>query len=325
MNLLDAGRHGFVRRAWHDHARVRWKAWYRPAREKFILWLIGVARSVASAAGLERTRRWAGGMAPFVGGHLSEPRRLALEHLAQSLPGMSMQERERTVAAMFRGLGRSVVEILLLDEVARDVDRFVRVEGLEVMDEALSEGNGVVAITGHIGNWELLAAFFGLKGYPVTVIATPVKGELLNQANIELRQSVKVETVQRDGPRASRAILRTLKAGRILAILMDQNTDGQSVEVPFFGRPAPTPIGPAALSLRTDAVVVGVFIHREDDGRHVVRVTRPELPDRDGALEMGREAWCAEATARLTALIESEVRGRPDEWVWWHRRWASSW
>ena len=319
---MDSGRRDSLRRAWEDRWRDRWKNSYRPARDRAIAGLVGLGRRLAGFIGLRRMRRVVDAIMPLVVWRLDEPRKLALEHMAQALPELSAEERERNVAAMFRGLGRSVVEILLLDEIAQDLDLHVRSEGLGVMDAALAEGNGVVAITGHIGNWELLAAFFGLKGYPVAVIATPVKGDRMNEANIELRRSVNVETVQRDGPGAARAILRTLKQGRILAILMDQNTHGQSAEVPFFGRPAPTPIGPAALSLRTGAVVVGVFIHREEDGSHVIRVTRPDLPNRASAAEMGKEVWLTDVTARLTALIESEVRRRPDEWVWWHRRWA---
>lgn len=322
MSAVGAGRRRALRKAWDDHARVWWKNWSRPARDRAFVRLIGVGRSLTRAIGLDRMSRWVDGVVGLVAPRVGKPRRLALEHLAASIPELSAAERERTVDRMFRNLGRSVVEILLFEDIASDLDRHVRAEGLEVMDEALAEGNGVIAVTGHIGNWELLAAFFGLKGYPVAVIATPVKGEGLNQANIDLRKSVSVETVQRDGAGASRAILRTLKQGRILAILMDQNTHGQSAEVPFFGRMAPTPIGPAALSLRTGAVVVGVFIHRQEDGTHVIRVSRPELPPRESATEIGRDAWHTEATARLTALIESEIRSRPDEWVWWHQRWS---
>ena len=319
---MAAGRSTAIRRAWHDHGRIRWKAWYRDVRDRVFVCLIDLGRSLARRFGLERMRRWVGRGAALVAGRFGEPRRLALEHLARALPDLPPVARERVVQAMFDGLGRSVAEILLLDELARDLDRHVRVEGLDVMDQALAEGRGVIAITGHIGNWELLAATFGLKGYPVTVVATPVKGERLNEMNIALRRSVNVDTLMRDGPGASREILRTLRQGRILAILMDQNTRGQSAAVPFFGRLAPTPIGPAALSLRTGAVVVGVFIHRQEDGSHVIRVSRPELPDRGAAAEMGKHAWRTEATARLTALIEAEVRARPDEWVWWHRRWG---
>lgn len=254
---------------------------------------------------------------------LLRARRLADRHLAEALPDLTARDRKTIVDAMFVNLGRSVVEALLLEDIASDLDRHVHADGLTVMDEALAEGNGVIAITGHIGNWELLAGFFGRKGYPVTVIATPVKGAGLQQLNFDVRRSVSVETIPRDGPGAARAILRTLRRGRILAILMDQNTQGQNVEVPFFGRPAPTPVGPAALSLRTGAPLVDVFIHRESPMRHRISVGRPAVPDFSEAETMGRDAWILETTARLTSRIEREVRARPEEWVWWHRRWSA--
>ncbi len=223
---------------------------------------------------------------------------------------------------MYRGLACSFVEVLLLEELVRDPGRYVDVEGIELMDEAVAEGKGVVAITGHIGNWELLAAYFAARGYPVTVIATPVKGEGLNAENVALRTRVGVETVLRDGPGASREILRTLRRKRILAILMDQDTRGQAAFVPYFGRAARTPVGPAVLAQRTGARLIGVFIHRMPDGRHRITVRRPDLPEPPkGKAEAA--AWIVEATARLTALIEDEVRRHPAEWVWWHRRWRS--
>ena len=70
------------------------------------------------------------------------------------------------------------------------------------------------------------------------------------------------------------------------------------------------------------AAVVAVFIHRQPDGTHLLRVVKPDLPSRSEADVLGREAWQTKVTARLTALIESEVRAFPAEWVWWHQRWS---
>lgn len=304
-------------------ATSRYKRPYRAVRDRFFVALIHLARAFLHRLGLERALRLADGLALPLPWLLLETRRLTLEHLEMALPELDRDGRERVVRGMFRSLARSVVEVLLLDDVAARLTSFVEAEGLEVMDEALSHGRGVIAITGHIGNWELLAAFFGLRGYPVTVIATPVKGARLNAENIAVRRGVSVETVMRDGPGASREILRTLKRGRILAILMDQDTRGQGVVVPFFGRSARTPVGPALLALRTGARVVGVFIHRLPDGRHRVVVRPADLPAPPGDDRHARDRWLVDATARLTSLIEGEVRARPEEWVWWHRRWRA--
>lgn len=297
--------------------RERYRAW----RDRLFVRGIRLLRAGLGVLGVGAASRAGGAVGACVGRLLPEPAAVAREQLDEVLVDVDAGERERIRHAMFRGLGSSMAEIILLDRIAGDIDRWVDGEGLAVMDRALAKGRGVIAITGHIGNWELLAAYFGLKGYPVSVIATPVKGEALNRENVELRLRSGVETIPRDGPGSSKAILRTLKGGRILAILMDQDTHGQGVVVPFFGRPAFTPVGPAALAWRTGAALVGVFIHRGPDGRHRVKVVDPDLPDRQGDDPAARDAWQRDTTAALNALIESEVRERPDEWVWWHRRW----
>ena len=294
---------------------------YRARRDRFFVACIRGFRRGLGWIGLRRASMLGSSLGGFTRWLLRGPRAVARGQLAMALPQLAPAEHDRIIADMFRGLGRSMAEIILMDEIAADIDHWVESEGLDILDQALAKGRGVIVVTGHVGNWELLAAFLGLKNYPVTAIATPVKGEALNQENIDLRRRVGVETVPRDGAGSAKAILRTLRAGRILGILMDQDTRGKGVVVPFFGRPAFTPVGPDALAWRTGAAVVGIFIHRGPQGRHRVRVRELPLPDRGSESGEARAAWQEEATARFNLAIEDEIRERPDEWVWWHERW----
>jgi KDO2-lipid IV(A) lauroyltransferase len=94
-------------------------------------------------------------------------------------------------------------------------------------------------------------------------------------------------------------------------MLIDQDTRVEGVWVPFFGRPAFTPVGAAKISLRMGAATVPTFIERLDDGTHLARFLPPlDLPDDE-----------TEATALMTRSIEDQVRRRPEQWVWMHRRW----
>ena len=291
-------------------------------RDRAFVAAIHGARRMLRALGVARSLRIADAIGRLLDLVLIGPRRLSLEHLELALPELPAAERRRIVRDMFRGVARSGVEVLLLDDIAARLSEHVDIEGGDVMADLLARGRGVVAITGHIGNWELLAAAVARVGFPVTAVATPVKGERLNAENIALRERVGVETIVQRGSESWRAILRTLRRGRILAAVMDQDTRGQAVFVPFFGRPARTPVGPAVLVLRTGAAALGAFIHREADGRHRVtlrEIALPPLPP-EGARE-ARDDWLVETTARFNAAIEAEVRRRPDEWVWWHRRW----
>jgi len=102
-----------------------------------------------------------------------------------------------------------------------------------------------------------------------------------------------------------------LRGGGALALLIDQDIDTEGAWVPFFGRAAFTPLAAAHLALRLDAAVVPVFAERLDDGDHLLRFLPPlQLPADPTA-----------ATAAMTAMIEAQIRRRPEQWVWMHRRW----
>jgi KDO2-lipid IV(A) lauroyltransferase len=183
------------------------------------------------------------------------------------------------------------------------------------MRDALARGGGLMAITGHIGNWELLAAYCSMVGFPVNAIGRRLHSPLLNRLLIAVRARAGVRTILRESPASSRAILRTLKRNEILALLIDQDTRGPRVFVPFFGRLAATPSGVAALARRTNVPVLPLFISRRPDGGHRI-VVHPPFADVD------RDRDSVESlTAAYTAAIERHVREHPTEWVWWHRRW----
>ncbi len=252
-----------------------------------------------------------GGAAPYV----RKPWRLAIVHLELAFPALARDRRLAIARAAFANVGRSFAEIAKLATLRRELERYVTFEGLEHMRAALAQGHGVLAITGHVGNWELLAASCATIGLPVDVIGRRPHNALLSRILIAMRARSGVTTIERDRPQAGRAILRTLRANRILALLIDQDTRGPRVFVPFFGRPAATPSGVATLALRTQAPVIAVFIHRRTEGGHVIRF-QPAFPPADA----GRDD-VETLTSAYTAAIEAEIRACPEEWVWWHRRW----
>jgi len=243
---------------------------------------------------------------------LGTPRRLALEHLAQALPDRSEPERRRIARAMFRHAGMSFAEIPLWARL-RDTN-YVRLEA-DALDAALAVGRGVVMISGHVGNWELLAAVLAHHGYPLTVVARRLRDERLNALVAHMRSSAGLRVVDRDDPRFVHLLREELAANRMVGLLIDQDTRGAGIWVPFFGRPARTPPGAAVLALRGRVPVVSAFIERCPDGGHVTRFDPIEEPagstkDRIRTL-----------TEHMTAAIEAQIRRNPVEWVWWHRRW----
>ena len=116
------------------------------------------------------------------------------------------------------------------------------------MDAALARGKGVVFVTGHVGNWELLARYVALENYPAYVIGKELSDERTTGLVERFRASGKLRVIWRGRSGAAKEMLRALKSNSILGILIDQDTKVQSVWVPFFGRLAKTRIAPEELA-----------------------------------------------------------------------------
>jgi len=226
---------------------------------------------------------------------------------------MAQADRLALVRACFRHLGKMIFELVCVEQIDAVPDEWVRWADRTVLDAALARGKGVMFISGHVGNWELLARRVALAGYPCQTIAKETTDPRTTALIEKFRASSKLKSIWRGQPGAAKAMLRALRDGQILGMLIDQDTDVQSVWVPFFGRSAKTPRAAADLALRTGAAVVVGFCQREADGRY--RVVMHEVPTE------GLDA--VSLTATLSAQIEAAVRAAPEQWVWMHRRWKS--
>jgi len=174
-------------------------------------------------------------------------------------------------------------------------------------------------ITGHIGCWELMPAYFVNIGYPVSVVARRMKSEWLNAKLVAMRAAVGVTTLDRDDN--PRRMFEPLRRGEILGVLIDQHTNVAGVYVPFFDRPAFTPTAVAKIALASGAAVVPMANYRGRDGRYVIRVL-PAIPVPTLA-QRGRSKDDAVTaiTAECSLAVEQMIRLDPTQWVWFHHRW----
>lgn len=259
--------------------------------------------------------RWLGGLAYDL---LGAQRRLTLNHLALAIgESVGPSQRVRIARAVFRNLGQNAMEWLLLSRLSTtDIQRLVTCDGIEHLRGALAQGNGAIALTAHFGNWELIPLFLRSLGFEGGVLARRLRYPEYESFLIGLRGRYGVPTLVRGSLKEVATILR---ANQVIGMLPDQDIDSlEGVFVNFFGRPAYTPVGPAALSLMTGAPIIPCFLIREGARFRLAiepPVAIPHRPDR------------AEAMARLTQswsdVMESYIRCYPDHWVWMHRRWKT--
>lgn len=262
-----------------------------------------------------RVARGVGGSLGALAWHVARrERRIALRNISRVFPDWSDSRRRDTIRAMFRHLGVSLFEILWLPNLdAATIERTTIFEGLDRTLELVDAGRGVAVFSGHCGNWEWLAYAAGMAGRPVSVLQRERNEAELNQFITETRLRAGVRTIDRGSTAAGRELIQAVRRGGILAFLIDQNIRTESAKIPFFGLPAPTPIGPAKLAIRTGAYVVSAFIERRADGMQIVRFHEPRGVSRgDDPIAL---------TTALTRDIEEQIRRAPEQWVWFHERW----
>lgn len=224
----------------------------------------------------------------------------------------------RILRALLGNLGLALVEFARLGRLGRDnIGDYVIFEGAEHLKTGLKAGKGVVVLTAHFGSWELLNAALALNGFALSAVMRELENPYMDAYIRAMRKNFGGEVIGRGG--ALRGMIEALKQGGIIGVLLDQRPPKKdAVMVEFFGRPAPTAKGLAAIAMRSSAAVVPVFIVREDGFRHRVICDEPvEVVDTGD-----KDADILENTQRFTSAIEKFVRLYPDHWLWLHSRWG---
>jgi KDO2-lipid IV(A) lauroyltransferase len=244
-------------------------------------------------------------------------RLLAEANMAQAFPTLGPVARHRLLQKSTEALGLNLYETLVLERRAAEEFQSVRDEGcLSALTDLRSEGKGVLILTGHIGCWELLGAFLAERLGGLAVVTGLVHNPPVARFLKRRRSQLGMIPLVREGN--LRPLLKHLRDGGVAAVLLDQNTRVQNIDVPFFGKPAPTPIGFAKLALRYEVPVLPVAIARCQSG-HVVTHLPPIRPvsraDAGGVLDF---------LLRCNAALETFIRRNPAEWVWFHQRWPTT-
>jgi len=226
---------------------------------------------------------------------------------------LSLAEPEaRDLARLhLRSLVTSIVELMRFPRLRpQDLAQLVTFQGLEHLEAARARGRGVIVLTAHFGNWELMGAAIA-QLCPLSVLVQPPSKDAFERLFIEYRAMFGVSTHPNTGPASLRPILRALGRNEAIALLSDQHGEAQDAFATLFGHPVSVPVGAHFLAERTGAAIVPAFIERLSDDRHVLTF-EPELVCPDA--QRFAEAY--------TAILEARVKARPDHWLWVHDRWA---
>jgi len=246
--------------------------------------------------------------------------RIALRNLSFAFKEKDGEERKRILRKCCENVGKSLVEFLRLPPLGGngEIHELVSLEGEQHLRTALGKGRGVILLTAHYGNWELVGAKLAACGYPLNVLARPQRDERTTRLMNRIREAAGMRVLTSRNA-SSGEILQCLRKGEIVGFLNDQNAGRKGVFVDFFGRPASTPGGAALFALRTKAAVVPMFALRNENDTHVALL----LPEVEIIQTGNLRRDVAANTALFTRLIEEQIRTRPELWFWLHDRWRA--
>lgn len=249
-------------------------------------------------------------------------RRRALENLRLAFASEKSEKELRYIARqVFVNAARSLAEMFYLLRLdAEYLKRHITLQGKNYFTEAYQQGKGSIALTAHLGNWELMGAFFSqVEKNQFAVVARELSNKYLDRMLMESRRRWGVEAMPRG--KTSTLLLSLLRGKQTIGILADQDTKGEGIFVNFFGRPAYTQIGPAWLALRCQVPLIPVFIvrHHLDPLQHTIYIEPPLLFE----LTSDLNANIRLISQLFTEKIESYVRRFPEQWMWIHRRWKT--
>lgn len=267
-----------------------------------------------------RLGKWLGRVAFFVD---ARHRHISLTNLKAAFPDLGASQRWDLARRAFENLGKTFLEIPGLARQSReDITSRVRYEGPPRQEWARAQREGgALLLTGHIGNWELMAVAFGWEPEAsLAFVARPLDNPSFERWLSRMRGRSGNRIIYKRG--ALRAVRRSLQEGRFVGLLMDQGTTGEDgVFVDFFGHPAGSQVALAFLAGRFRVPVYPVYILRDPEGTgHTVHIG-PEIP----VVRTGRKkSDIVENTLRFQKALEEIIRRNPEQWFWMHRRWKGS-
>lgn len=260
--------------------------------------------------------RWVGSIMACLAG---PRRRIAMKNISLAMgSSLNLQSRKTIVRRLMHGLGLTLAELghpgfMQIDFLRRRVP----VQGLEHLEQALSQGRGAILATAHFGNFPLILARLGLEGYPVGVIIRDPRHKPVARFLDKWRARYNVRTL-RDKPRwaSVKEALALLRENGILVVHVDLNVSEGGLLVPFFGHLVPTFRGPAMLALRANTPLLPTFIRRLQGLDHRLTIHPPVGVELSGDRE--KDTW--RILLALNQETEKTIRKYPDQWWWIHRR-----
>jgi len=251
-----------------------------------------------------------GWLARAVIGPVTGYSRRAEANLAYIWPDIARTERRAIARRVLDNAGRTVIEnYATADQQARAASWNVHGPGLPAARAALSENRPILFVSGHFGNYQAARVAMNLRGFSLGGLYRPMNNAWFNDHYVRSIEAAGGPAFSR-GRRGLAGFMRHVRAGGHGALLIDQYY-GDGAVVDFMGKPAPTALSVGEIALKFNALVVPIYARRLGNGLDFDVLLEAPVPHTDPTT----------MTRDLMDSLSAQVRARPEQWFWVHRRW----
>lgn len=224
-------------------------------------------------------------------------------------PDMTQAERSAILRDAWENIGRTAAEYAHIDKLAERT----LVENGAILEDIAADDRQAIFVSGHFGNWEAMGAVIRSHGVRFGAVYRAPNNALVDRRIIELRGGAMTRLQIPKGKRGGRDLINALRNGYSLTMLVDQKLN-DGIEVPLLGYPAMTPPAAGRLAKKFGIPLIPIQLTRKPGARFTVTVHEPIMPG-DSSVE--------ELTTRLNDVLGDFILARPEQWLWFHRRWPA--
>lgn len=255
----------------------------------------------------------------FLTFHILKIRRdVSLENLRIAFPEKSEKERVTIAYGSYKHFALMMLEFMrLIRWTPEQLQKMVELESGEIMKKLKQGDKGVIINSAHFGNWEILVSYFSEFWMSSTGVQQKQKNPYINKRMAEHRNRWGMEIIYSRG--AIKNSLKALRQKRMIGLLGDQDGGEDGVFVPFFGKIASTPPGPALIHVKSQAPIAFAYAIRV--GKFKFRLGVEPL-NIDNNFEYSEENLKLITRAYLE-ILEKYIRQYPEQYFWMHRRWKT--
>lgn len=214
---------------------------------------------------------------------------------------------------VFASIGATLFESFALRRDLAHQGVTLELDDHGIIDATAAARQPLIALSGHVGNWELLAASMVLKKISVATIARPARSQILHSILERIRSDYGLRVIWRGGKATLREVVKELGDKSVVAVLLDQDIAGACEWIPFFGRPVRVPVAVVEAGKKVGATFVSAFAVRLTPDRF--RLSVRSIPHNLSTREI---------LTHYHSHLEAVIQEFPEQWVWFHKRWRSS-